>query len=186
MLATEQKQTRMRARHHLESAWIRTTAAHEMTCCKFWTELNYYEWHKLLAKRRYKEATDSVKHFSSVLLVDIVWCMRSTLSYNVVRRHSEELFGNRQCLHLCLYNTGISWAIIDVFSWDKTIQDVYLRRGHMIVLDFICWHQWSKKLLIRDGLLSKCIPTIDIYSCIMLVLIAHTFDQLVYALVSSS
>ena len=32
--------------------------------------------------------------------------------------------------------------------------------------------------------LSKCIPTIDIYSCIVLVLIAHTFDQLVYALVS--
>ena len=43
-----------------------------------------------------------------------------------------------------------------------------------------------KKLLIRDGLLSKCIPTIDIYSYIMLVLIAHTFDQLVYALVSST
>ena len=41
-----------------------------------------------------------------------------------------------------------------------------------------------KKLLIRDGLLSKCIPTINIYSCIILVLIAHTFDQLVYGLVS--
>ena len=133
MPATEQKQTRMRARRHLECALIRTTAAHEMTCFKFWTELNYYEWHKLLAKRRYKEATDSVKHFSSVLLVDIVWCMRSTLSYNVVRRHSEELFGNRQCLHLCLYNTGISWAIIDVFSWDKTIQDVYLRRSQTLL-----------------------------------------------------
>ena len=43
-----------------------------------------------------------------------------------------------------------------------------------------------KKLLIRDRLLSKCIPTIDIYSCIMLVLLAHTFDQLVYALVTCS
>ena len=73
MPATEQKQPRMRARRHLECALIRTTAAHEMTCFKFGTELNYYEWHKLLAKRRYKEATDSVsKHFSSVLLVDIM------------------------------------------------------------------------------------------------------------------
>ena len=37
-----------------------------------------------------------------------------------------------------------------------------------------------------DGLLSKWIPTIDIYSCIMLVLLAHTFNQLVYALVTCS
>ena len=35
MPATEQKQTRMRARRHLECMLIRTTAAHEMACFKF-------------------------------------------------------------------------------------------------------------------------------------------------------
>ena len=76
---------------------------------------------------------------------------------------SEELLSdvyNRQCLHLCLYNTEISWAIIDVFSRDKTIQDVFLRQSHMLIsqeattlfLPSYAGINEVKKLLIRDGL----------------------------------